>query len=188
MQRFYAWLFARLGWRIEGQLPELPHYVLVAAPHSSNWDFVLGILARNALGAPIRFLGKHQLFRFPFGWFFRALGGYPVRRDQHNNLVDQVVAYFRQEPSFVLGLAPEGTRSPVSRWKLGFYHIAKSAGVPLVLVGFDYPNKRFVIGPPLQPGPDMVADLQVVEAFYRQVQGKYPKVIPPLLGYDPHRH
>ncbi|WKE65409.1 lysophospholipid acyltransferase family protein [Gallaecimonas kandeliae] len=183
MQRFAAWLLARLGWRIQGQLPDLRQYVLVAAPHTSNWDFVLGILARNSLGAPIRFLGKHQLFRFPFGWFFRALGGYPVHRDRSNQLVDQVVGYFSSQPDFVLGLAPEGTRSPVKRWKLGFYHIAKGAGVPYVLVGFDYPNKRLLINDPLWPTDDMAADLQRITDFYGQVQGRHPKVIPELLGY-----
>lgn len=179
------WLMRRLGWQVQGKLPKGQSYVLVAGPHTSNWDFVLGILARTALGERIRFLGKHQLFRFPVGWFFRWLGGYPVHRHQQNNLVEQVVAYFKNEPGFVLGLAPEGTRSPVTRWKLGFYHIAKAAAVPYVLVGFDYQKKRFVISEPIYPGDDMATDLAQIAAFYQSVQGKYSKTVPDYLGYPP---
>lgn len=183
MQRFSKWLLARLGWRIEGQMPAADKFLVVVAPHTSNWDFVFGVLARSALALRINFLGKHQLFTFPLGYLFRAMGGFPVRRDKANNMVEQVAAYFTDLPRFVLAVTPEGTRSQVSRWKLGFYHIAAAAKVPYVLVGIDYPRKRFVIGEALHPSGDIRADLARIQAFYQQVQGRFPQVIPPLLGW-----
>ncbi|WP_341502295.1 lysophospholipid acyltransferase family protein [Gallaecimonas sp. GXIMD4217] len=183
MKGFSGWLLRRLGWHVEGELPGLRQYLIIAGPHTSNWDFVMGMLARTALGQKVRFLGKHQLFRFPFGWLFRALGGYPVVRHRANALVAQVVQYFRDEPDFVLGLAPEGTRSPVKRWKLGFYHIAREAGVPVVMVGLDFGRRRFVISEPLWPGEEMEADLDQIRTFFLGITGRHPKVIPPGLGY-----
>ncbi|WP_115720272.1 lysophospholipid acyltransferase family protein [Gallaecimonas mangrovi] len=176
-------LMRRLGWRVEGQLPAQDKYLIVVAPHTSNWDFVWGVLARSALGVRIRFLAKHQLFRFPLGYLFRAMGGFAVRRDKANNLVEQVAAYYRSLPSFVLCVTPEGTRSPVTRWKLGFYYIAKAAKVPYVLVGIDYPRRRFLVADPIYPSDDIKADLAQVQQFYEQVQGRFAQPIPPLLGW-----
>lgn len=118
------WLLKISGWQIQGQLPSQAKYIVIVAPHTSNWDFIIGVLARGALNTRIHFLGKHQLFIPPWGWFFRAIGGSPVDRRKNNNLVDAAVQLFATQPDYKLALAPEGTRSPVTRWKCGFYHIA----------------------------------------------------------------
>ncbi|WP_298440863.1 lysophospholipid acyltransferase family protein [uncultured Ferrimonas sp.] len=166
------------GWRIEGQLPALPKFVVIAGPHTSNWDFILGILAKGQLRIPARFIGKHQLFKPPFGWLFRALGGRPVVRTQANNLVETIAALFQQEPRFVMALSPEGTRAPVARWKTGFYHIAILAKVPIVPVAFDFRQRRIVIGDALYPGDSKAADMAQLLAFFRQFQGRFPQPIP----------
>lgn len=126
----------------------------------------------------IHFLGKHQLFIPPWGWFFRAIGGRPVDRRKNNNLVDAVSDLYRLDRNFKLALAPEGTRSPVKRWKTGFYHIASKAGVPIVAVGLDFGQKAVVINQPLIPSADMQQDMDQLIAFYRGIRGRFPKAIP----------
>ncbi|MBW3166505.1 lysophospholipid acyltransferase family protein [Ferrimonas balearica] len=173
-----AFILKCAGWRIEGTLPERRKYVAIVAPHTSNWDFIIGLLARFQLDIPARFIGKHQLFRPPLGWLMRALGGRPVVRTQSNNLVEDVVAMFQQEPEFVLALAPEGTRSPVSHWKTGFYHIARGAGVPIVPVALDFRHRTIVIGQPLTPGECKAADMAQLLAFFRPHRGRFAQPIP----------
>ncbi|WP_028116623.1 lysophospholipid acyltransferase family protein [Ferrimonas senticii] len=166
------------GWRIEGQLPAVDKYVVIAAPHTSNWDFVIGIIAKGYLRLPARFIGKHQLFRPPFGWLFRALGGRPVVRTHANNLVATIAELFQQESQFVMALSPEGTRAPVTRWKTGFYHIAQQARVPILPVAFDFRHRRIVLGQPLTPGFSKAADIAQLLAFFRQYRGRFPQPIP----------
>ncbi|GAA5218557.1 lysophospholipid acyltransferase family protein [Corallincola platygyrae] len=165
-------------------MPAIPKYLLIGAPHTSNWDFVVCIIARFALGLEIKFLGKHQLFKPPFGWFFRALGGYPVVRHERSNLVQDAVQLFEQHPNFVLGLAPEGTRKGVHRWRTGFYHIALGAKIPLVMLGLDFANKRLILSEPLQLTGDKGEDASHIEAFFRPIKGKQEKEIPPGLGWE----
>lgn len=176
--RFCGYLFHRLGWQLEGQLPDAPQFIMIVGPHTSNWDFVLGIIARGALNTRIHFLGKHQLFLPPWGWIFRALGGSPVDRRKHNNLVDAAAQLFKHDPDYKLALAPEGTRSPVTRWKTGFYHIAKKAQVPIVLVGFDFSRKTVVLHPAINTGDDIKHDMEQILSFYRAIKGRHPKTIP----------
>jgi 1-acyl-sn-glycerol-3-phosphate acyltransferase len=176
--KFCSLLFYRFGWQLEGQLPDASQFIMVVGPHTSNWDFVLGIVARGALKTQIHFLGKHQLFLPPWGWIFRALGGSPVDRRKHNNLVDAAAQLFKQDPNYKLALAPEGTRSPVSRWKTGFYHIAKKAQVPIVLVGFDFSRKTVVLHPAINTGDDIKQDMEQILSFFRTIKGRHPKVIP----------
>ncbi|SHI01357.1 lysophospholipid acyltransferase family protein [Ferrimonas marina] len=166
------------GWRIEGQLPPQRQYIAIVAPHTSNWDFILGVLCRAVLKVPARFIGKHQLFRPPLGWLMRAMGGRPVDRRRSNNLVEGVVELFQQEPDFVLALAPEGTRGAVNRWKTGFYHIAQGAKVPIFPVALDYRHRRIVLGPWLEPGDSKAADMAQLLAFFRCYQGKVRQPVP----------
>jgi 1-acyl-sn-glycerol-3-phosphate acyltransferase len=175
---FCRLLMKLTGWRFEGDLPALPSYIITVAPHTSNWDFIVGVMARGALGERIRFLGKHQLFIPPWGWFFRAIGGSPVDRRKNNNLVDAVSALFEEDSEFKLALAPEGTRSNVSRWKTGFYHIAVKANVPIVTVGLDFAERKVVLGAARATTGDMQADMDAIIAFYRGIRGRYPKAIP----------
>ncbi|MBY6187562.1 lysophospholipid acyltransferase family protein [Marinobacter hydrocarbonoclasticus] len=179
-----AWILKCAGWRIEGALPERQKYIAIVGPHTSNWDFIIGLLARFQLRVPARFIGKHQLFRPPLGWLMRALGGRPVVRTQSNNLVEEVVQLFRQEESFVLALAPEGTRSQVKHWKTGFYHIAQGAGVPIVPVALDFRHKAIVIGDPLVPGDSKAADMAQLLAFFRPHRGRYAQAIPHYVPRD----
>lgn len=180
------WLLNISGWQIEGQLPDCAKYIIIVAPHTSNWDFIVGVLARGALGTRIHFLGKHQLFIPPRGWFFRAIGGSPVDRRKNNNLVDTAVQLFESKADYKLALAPEGTRSPVKRWKYGFYHIASKAQVPITPVGLDFSRRTVIIRTPLQPSGDIATDMHDILSFYRTIKGRHPKVIPDFVASDKH--
>ena len=154
------------GWGFEGAFPDLPKFIVAVAPHTSNWDFIVGVLARRALGLEAYFLGKHTLFTPPLGWLMRWLGGTPVRRDVAGGVVQQVVEKFQTHDAFVLGLAPEGTRKRVTTWRTGFYHIARGAGIPIVPVTFDYGRRRIVAAPPVVPTGDLDADLAPMRTFF----------------------
>ncbi|MEH6463809.1 MAG: 1-acyl-sn-glycerol-3-phosphate acyltransferase [Shewanella psychromarinicola] len=167
-----------LGWKLDGQLDKTKPCVIIVGPHTSNWDFIIGIIARSALGTKIHFLGKHQLFIPPWGWLFRAMGGSPVVRRKYNSLVDGVVLLFQQDPLYKLALAPEGTRSPVTRWKSGFYHIAAKADVDIVPIGLDFGRKAIVIAKPLRPTGDIEREINQLMDFYRSIKGCHPKKIP----------
>lgn len=163
-----------LGWRLDGDFPRLQKYVLIGAPHTSNWDFPLTLMFCFANRARIYWMGKHTLFRGPFGPLMRWLGGVAVDRRQNNSLVEQMVTEFRQRDTLVLAVPPEGTRGRVAEWKSGFYYIAQGAGVPIALAYLDYPNKRGGILALYQPSGDVAADLPQIRAFYRNITGKHP--------------
>ncbi|HVR82549.1 MAG TPA: lysophospholipid acyltransferase family protein [Luteimonas sp.] len=175
--RFMRWLGRTIlqvgGWRMVGAFPDLPKLMLIGAPHSSNWDGILGFAARLALGLDIRILGKHQLFWWPLGPIMRWLGSTEVDRGAAHGVVKQIAARFRDNERFWFGLAPEGTRKPVTRWKTGFWKIAKAADVPVLLVYFHYPDKVIGIGPLFELGDDMAADIARIRAWYRPYQGKH---------------
>lgn len=164
-----------LGWRIEGELPRLDQFVAIGAHHTSNWDFVIFIAVKFVLRLNARWFGKHTLFRWPFGYLMRAWGGIPIRRDRAHRTVEQAIQAFREHPQFLLVLSPEGTRKKVARWRMGFYHIALGAGVPIVLGALDYQNQRVVIGPTFWPTGDEAADLKAILAFYRPFVPKKPE-------------
>lgn len=167
-------VFRLIGWRVVDHRPaDLDRCIYVVAPHTSNWDFVIGVFARSiARLGHVKYLAKASLFRPPFGWLFRALGGYPVDRSKSTNLVDQVVHYFRTVPHFSIAITPEGTRRHVDRWKTGFYHIAVQAGVPLVLASMDYARKRVTFREPFTPTGDVEADIAWMMDHFRQFRGR----------------
>ncbi|OYV71539.1 MAG: acyltransferase, partial [Deltaproteobacteria bacterium 21-66-5] len=134
-------MLAMLGWRVQGNLPDVGRAVIIVAPHTSNWDFVIGIAAKLGMGLQASWLGKHTLFRGPADRFMRRLGGIPVDRSRPQDAVAQAVAGFAASERMVLGLAPEGTRKAVPRWRSGYYHIAQGAGVPIVPVALDWPSR-----------------------------------------------
>lgn len=170
------WGLKLAGWKIRGPVPRYPKYLIIGAPHTSNWDFVLAIAAKYSLGLKAKFLGKAELFRFPYGWFFRMLGGYPVDRSQSTNMVEQIVEIFRQKEEFAIGLAPEGTRKAVQKWKTGFYHIAAQAGIPIIMIGLDYANKELRIADePFWPSGDIEKELPQIQAFFAPFRGKRPQ-------------
>jgi 1-acyl-sn-glycerol-3-phosphate acyltransferase len=168
-------LYRLRGWRVEGRAPIDAKFVLVGAPHTSNWDFAIFLGVTDALGIAPNFLGKHSLFKWPMGDFMRALGGVPVDRSSPQDLVSQIVAQVDAHDDFVLVIAPEGTRSATTSWRTGFYQIALKAGVPIVCAGPDYPSKRGVIGPIIRPTGDMRADLKPAFVFFRTLTPRHPR-------------
>lgn len=156
-----------LGWRTEGAFPEVPKLVVIAAPHSSNWDFVIGISFVAALGVRVRFIGKRELFRGLLGRWLRWMGGIPVDRDNPAGIVERVAEEFGQAPAMVLGIAPEGTRRRGAAWKTGFYRIARRAGVPIVPGFFDWSRKVVGLLPPFTPTGDQEGDLRAIRDLYR---------------------
>lgn len=167
-----------LGWEVRGSIPEdIKKFVIIAAPHTSAWDFPLGVLARAYIGRQdIKFVGKKSLFKGPQGWLMRALGGYPVDRSVSQNFVESVVQIFDAHDAFAVALAPEGTRKKVERFKTGFYYIAKGAQVPIFMVTFDYEDKRVTYDPvPFYPTEDAEKDLAYLWNYYVGVKGKIPE-------------
>ena len=165
-----------MRWDLEGEIPNLPKFVLIGAPHTSNWDFVLAIASLMAIGIDARWLGKDTLFRPPFGSLMRLLGGFPVDRSARHGLVAQTIDAFAQRDRFVVAVAPEGTRKRVERWKTGFYHVAQGAGVPIVPAYFDYARKVLGFGPPFELSGDLEADMKHIRTFYASFEGKKPEL------------
>ena len=174
LYRASRFILGLAGWRMEGQLPSIPKFVLVGAPHTSNWDLPYTLLMAFALKADIRWMGKETLFRKPFRGFFQWLGGIPVKRSQSHNLVEQSIQEFQRNEQLILTIAPSGTRRRVIRWKTGFYHIACGAKVPIVLGFLDYRRKAGGIGPVLYPTGNITDDMQAIRAFYNKITGKHP--------------
>lgn len=172
--RWVARTLLRLGgWRMAGTLPDLPKLVLIGAPHSSNWDGVWGMLVKVALGLDIRIFAKRELFWWPLGPILRRMGVIPVDRNAARGLIEQMLERFQQEDRFWLGIAPEGTRKRVERWKPGFWKIASAAGVPVLPAYFHYPEKIIGIGEPFQLTDDMDADMARIRAWYAPWRGKH---------------
>jgi 1-acyl-sn-glycerol-3-phosphate acyltransferase len=163
-----------LRWRFAGEFPDRSRLVIVVAPHTSNWDFVVGIAVIFATGLHAHWLVKDSWFRWPLGILGRWLGGIPVDRSRRHDLVEQTSAAFRERDRLWLAITPEGTRKKVERWKSGFWHIAKAAGVPIALCYFDYRKREVGFGPLLEPGDDYAADLARILSFYAGVTPRHP--------------
>lgn len=174
-QRLGSAALHALGWRLEGALPDVPKLVAIVAPHTSNWDFAVGVAALFTLGVDVRFLGKHTLFRWPLGPLMRWLDGVPVERSASHDVVEQTVAEIARCDRMVLALAPEGTRRKVERWRTGFYYIALGAHVPIVPIAFDWGTKTIRIGAPFGPTGDLDADIAALSSFYAGVTGRRPE-------------
>lgn len=170
-------LFRLLGWQVKGRYPyEVQKLVLIVAPHTSNWDFPIGILVRSALRIDAHFVGKHTLFWGPFGPLMKWLRGIPVDRRGRHNFVDATAAIFNNKTYLHLVMAPEGTRSKVTRFKTGFYYIARQAGVPILLCTFDWAQKVIHFDPELfWPGEDEQSDMAKLWNYYKGVQGYNPQ-------------
>jgi 1-acyl-sn-glycerol-3-phosphate acyltransferase len=161
-----------LGWRIEGDIPDQPRMVAIVAPHTSNWDFPVGLCARYALRLDASWLGKHTLFRPPFGWIMRRWGGIPVDRSASHDVVSQTIESFSSRPRVFLVIAPEGTRKQVSRWKTGFWHIAKGAGVPILPIAFDWGSRVVRILPAFTPRENVDEDVAALQSKYAGIHGR----------------
>jgi 1-acyl-sn-glycerol-3-phosphate acyltransferase len=167
-------VFTILGWDIDGEIPDIPKMVLIGAPHTSNWDFFLFLAALHHFRIKVKFLGKASLFRWPFGFMFRSVGGLPVVRSRRGGLVRLVKAAFDEADEMILVIAPEGTRRAVDTWKSGFVEIAHDAGVPVVFAGVDGANKILTIGDPQEVGDDRTAFMDLVRTFYSDKPGLNP--------------
>lgn len=168
-------LFALRGWRFAQQQPAARKYVMIVAPHTSNWDFFLMVVIGAGLGRQARFMAKHSIFNGAQGRLLRWLGGVAVERGSHHNFVAQMVDLFKETDDMVLIIAPEGTRSKVAEWKGGFYHIAAGAGVPIVAAQLDYAKRTVTLAPEYRPSGDLSSDLPQIQSVYRGVTAKYPE-------------
>lgn len=176
--KFSQWLGTSvlkcMGWRYSGSFPCCAKMIIAVAPHTSNWDFVVGVAVAFNLRLKISFFGKHTLFIPPFGRLLRRFGGIPIERSTKHGVVDQMASRMRDAEKMVLCLAPEGTRSPISPWKTGFLHIAHKANVPVFLVVFDYKKKLIEFGPLHNISDNTQHELNRIYLHFKHAQGKYP--------------
>lgn len=163
------------GWRVDGKLPDIPKFLLVGAPHTSNWDFLLFLGVVFHLKEDVRFMGKAELFRSPIGWFFYYCGGIPVDRSKSTGLVEQMVEACNKAETFKLTITPEGTRKYVREWKRGFYHIAQGAGIPLVFAKVDGKQKTIRVGETFYLTNDIEADMQAIQGAFKGMVGINPR-------------
>lgn len=173
LSRFSLWIF---GWRVRGELPDISKFVIVGVPHTSNWDFIMFLALAFILKGDLRVMGKAEIFRWPFGGFFRWCGGMPVDRSKPQGLVEQTVQAIHETDHFQLVITPEGTRGKVREWKHGFYHIAKQANIPVVAGYVDSRTKTCGIGPTFSLTDDMEADIGVMKAFFKDKVGINPRL------------
>lgn len=175
IMRFLATLLMKAcRWKIVGTLPRADKFVAIAAPHTTNWDFIWTICIALKLGIKIFWMGKHTLFKGPAGPVMRWLGGIPIDRTQANNTVEQSIAAFKRNEKLVLIIPPEGTRSKTRYWKTGFYHIAHGAGVPIAMAFLDFKLKMGGFGPTFIPTGDIASDMTLIKGFYANASGKFP--------------
>jgi 1-acyl-sn-glycerol-3-phosphate acyltransferase len=179
-KRLARWLLHLTGWQLVGTRPQCDHYVLIAAPHTSNWDFPLMLIFAAAFDIRVTWMAKHSLFYPPMGWIMRALGGMPITRNRNQNVVAAMVAAFETAPHLVLLVPTEGTREKSEYWKSGFYHIARQAGVPIVPSFLDFGSKRGGFGPALVTGQSVTLDMQYFRDFYLDMQGKHAAQFGPV--------
>jgi 1-acyl-sn-glycerol-3-phosphate acyltransferase len=179
VRTFARWLsiviFKLTGWRCEGSLPDVPKCVMIAAPHTSNWDLPIMLFAAFIMRAKIYWMGKDTIFRFPFRRISMWIGGIPVDRSKSNNVVQASIQQFKEMDRLILTVPPSGTRQKVMYWKSGFYHIAKGANVPILLGFIDYRTKTSGVGPLIYPTGDIETDMKGITDFYSNITGKYPE-------------
>ena len=170
-------IFRIIGWKVTGVLPDgkVKKSVFIALPHTSNWDFPIGIMVRSILSIKITYIMKSSMFKPPFGWFFRWTDGMPVDRSKSNNLVEGVIELYNSHDSFHTVIAPEGTRKYVKNLKSGFYYIALGAKVPIIMVRFDYGKKEVRFREPFYPTGDKEKDFEIIREYFKGVKGKIPE-------------
>lgn len=173
----YKFIFCTIfGWKVVGTIDEnIKKCVIIAVPHTSWWDFFLGIFSRAILKKEINFVAKKELFVFPFGFFFKWTGGTPLNRQQKENKVDTIAKIFDSKAVFRLAISPEGTRKKVTEWKTGFYYIALKANVPIIPVAFDYENKEVVYHKPFYPTKNIEEDFKILKSNFLNIKGKVPE-------------
>lgn len=174
MSSIVRWLLGLFGWTVVYAPPQVPKAVIIFYPHTSNWDFPIGVLARSVIRLPVHFAGKDSLFRWPYGWLFRGLGGFPVDRSKRSGFIAQMTAEFQRHPRFYLAIAPEGTRKSTDRLKSGFYHLALAMRVPLGCAFIDYQRREIGVRDYLDLSGDEAVDLARIAAIYAGRRGRHP--------------
>ena len=164
-----------LGWHVDVTLPKEKKFVMIGAPHTTNWDLPIGLLCFWSVPVRITWVAKKQLFVGPFNYFFRALGGIPVDRSVHTGFIEQIAEQFNQREEMIFGLTPEGTRSRTEYWKTGFYYIALKAKVPICCAYVDFPSRTIGFGKMIMPSGDINKDFEQIKLFYQDKTGKYPE-------------
>ncbi len=178
--KLFAWWFRLKGWKVGETIPpDVRKAVVVAAPHTSNWDFVFALATFRILKLKVNYLAKKELFKFPLKYLLQGTGGIPVVRSRSQNLVDSMIKMFRENDNLYLLAAAEGTRKKVTKWKSGFYHVALGAGVPVMLGYLDYRNKVAGFGPVIYLSGDKEKDMTVIREFYRHIEGRNPDKFDP---------
>lgn len=176
IRSFCRWLLCDvMGWKLNVTEPIPEKFVICLAPHTSNWDFVIGQLYALATGLKSNFLMKREWFVWPLASLFRKLGGIPVWRDRHTSMTDNLATEAKKASHFVLCITPEGTRSLNPDWKLGFYFIAQKAGIPILLFAADYASKTVICTKTIVPSGDVDADMKIVKNYYKDIKGKHPE-------------
>ena len=176
LRPIYIFIFEMLlGWRVIGKKPEIKKFVTIVAPHTSNWDFMVGEWARSKLRFKSWYVAKKEIFIWPFSYLFKALGGYPVDRKKSSHFVDQILEIYNSKEEFNITLTPEGTRDFNPNWKTGFYTIAVKANIPVQMVAFDYTKKTVTLAELFYPTGNIENDLLEIKNFFRPHQGKYPE-------------
>ena len=173
-QWFGRTILKLFGWHVEGQIPNLKRILIIGAPHTSNWDFVYAMATILGLNLRLRWLGKHSIFKPGVRWFMKWLGGIPINRSKPQDIVKNIAKLVEREKGIVIGLAPEGTRNKVEKWKNGFLRIAKKNNCVIQLGALDFANKRIVLGKLFEPTGDNEADIAAIIDYYQQFTGKYP--------------
>lgn len=163
------------GWKFEGELPPDGKFMLICAPHTSNWDFIYLLAIMFMLRIKVSWMGKHTLFKKPFGGLMRWLGGIPIDRRSTHGVVDQIAEHFNAHENLIIAIAPEGTRKKTDHWKSGFYHIAHKAQVPLLLGYVDFENKKAGTGPAFIPTGKIPEDMEIIRGFYKDIRGDHPE-------------
>ena len=166
-----------MGWKKSGEFPDFKKYVIIAGPHTSNWDGLLMLSFAAVYDLPIKWMVKDSLIKGPMGWFLKMMGAVPINRRSSHNVVEQMAKRFEDTDSLFLAVPPEGTRGYRDYWKSGFYFIAKEANVPIVMSFLDYSKKEGGVGGYLIPSDDLKADMDKLRAFYGTKQGLYPKKV-----------
>lgn len=179
-QRIFSKLLTLLGWTFDTNIPNLNKFLVIGAPHTSNWDFIYFILFIKATGIRVGFIGKDTAFWGPIGIILKKMGGIPVNRRTRNNFVDQIISKFNQRDQLILLITPEGTRHKTNNWKSGFYYIAHGAKVPILLGSIDYPQKHLGLGPIFHPSGNIHEDFKIIQDFYAGKTGKYPQKQGPI--------
>lgn len=166
--------FQLMGWKIVGKMnPEIKKSVMIVVPHTSWHDFYIGLFTRGIIGLEMNFVAKKELFKFPFGYYFRWMGGAPLNRNSRQNNVEAISEIFEKREIFRLAIAPEGTRKKVSNWKTGFYYIALKAKVPIIPIAFDYSKKEVILHEAFYPTGNIDQDFKILKVNYKDVIGKF---------------